>query len=194
MKQLFAAYNWRHQASDDPFRYCPQCAEVLELKPVAGRERPVCPQCGFVRYRNPFPTVSLLIADGDRVVLGRRAADPGRGLWALPSGYVEFDDDFLTAAIAEARQETGLEVQIDAILNVQSGFLPGNCHFLTVYLLATVRDGELAAGDDLEEVAWFSAYEPLPELAFAPDGELIQLYAGGRLSGLPVDGAAASPD
>jgi ADP-ribose pyrophosphatase YjhB (NUDIX family) len=194
VKQIFATYEWRRNDLEDKFNFCPQCATPLNQRFVAGRERRVCPECGFVHYRNPFPAVSLLIVVDERVALGRRANDPGRGLWALPSGYVEFDDDFLTAGITEAREETGLDVQIESILNVQSAFLPDNCHFLTVYLLATVSGGELAAGDDMEEVGWFSIHEPLPELAFATDGELIRQHARGRFSGLPVRGEDNAED
>jgi ADP-ribose pyrophosphatase YjhB (NUDIX family) len=60
-------------------------------------------------------------------------------------------------------------------------------HFLAVYLLARVVGGELAAGDDLEEVAWFPLSGPFPELAFAEDADILAAYARMNFEGLAVD-------
>jgi hypothetical protein len=57
--------------------------------------RPACSNCGFVQHRNPAPTVSVLVVDEDRVLLGKRGGHPGKGTWSLPSGYVEYEEDFL---------------------------------------------------------------------------------------------------
>jgi ADP-ribose pyrophosphatase YjhB (NUDIX family) len=121
------------------------------------------------------------------VLLGKRGSEPGKGKWALPSGYIEFEDDFLSAGIREVREETGLHVEIEAIVNVDSAFLSPQYHFLTVYLLAHVVGGELYPGDDLEKVGWYSKKSPLPELVFRQDLELIQCYTAGRLKGLTVE-------
>ena len=83
--------------------------------------------------------------------------------------------------------ETGLEVEIESIVNVDSAFLSPEYHFLTVYLLARVVGGELRPGDDLEDVGWYSMKGALPELVFRQDYELIQCYAAGELGGLIVE-------
>jgi ADP-ribose pyrophosphatase YjhB (NUDIX family) len=191
--QIYATYDWKAAPRLEAYKYCPRCRSGLDMKMIGQKLRPVCPACGFIRFQNPAPTVSVLIVDGDRVLLGKRLEEPGAGLWALPSGYIEFDDDFLTAAIREAREETGLEVEISAILDVESAFLPPDRHYLTVFLLAYVTGGVLAASDDLEQVAWFPLTGPLPAMAFPPDTDLIQRYAATPLAGLPVDLDFARP-
>ena len=187
MKQVYIAYNGEKSPAEDRFQYCPWCKTALIIKDVDHRLRPVCPSCGFIRFRNPAPAISLLIVTDDQVLLGKRSGEPGQGKWATPSGYIEYEDDFLTAAIREAKEETGLDVELRSIVNVTSSFLAPGYHFLALYLLACVVGGELAAGDDLEEVAWFPLSGPWPQLAFQEDIDLLTAYSRTRFEGLPID-------
>lgn len=187
MKQVYVAYDGKDRPAADPFKYCPCCKTALMVKDIDHRPRSACPSCGFIRFRNPSPAVSLLIVKDDQVLLGKRSGDPGRGKWAAPSGYIEYEDDFLTTAIREAKEETGLDVELKAILNVLSSFLSPRYHFLAVYLLAGVVGGELAAGDDLEAVDWFPLSGPWPELAFQEDADVLEAYSKTKSEGLPVD-------
>jgi len=187
MKQVFVAYDRRSPAPDGEFKYCPRCKAALMVKEIDHKPRSACPSCGFIRFRNPSPAVSILIVKDDQVLLGRRGGEPGRGKWATPSGYIEYEDDFLTTAVREAKEETGLEVELKSILNVSSSFLSPGYHFLAIYLLAEVTAGEPTAGDDLEAVGWFPISGPLPELAFEEDALALAAYAKGKFDGLPVD-------
>jgi ADP-ribose pyrophosphatase YjhB (NUDIX family) len=128
-----------------------------------------------------------MIVEGERVLLGQRRAAPGVGQWAIPSGYVEYEDDFLTTALHEAKEETGLDVALEAVVNVVSSFLSPRFHFLAVYVVARPVGGTLAAGDDLADVAWFPLAGPLPEMAFQEDVDALQWFAGHRSEGLPVE-------
>ena len=188
-KQLFATYDWMENSGIERFKYCPLCSGPFVLREMSQKLRPTCPDCGFVYYRNPLPTVSILVLKDNQVLLGKRLAEPGSGKWGLPSGYIEFEDDFLTAAVREVKEETGLDVQIRSILNVQSAFLPPEFHFLGVFVLAAVVGGDLEAGDDLEAVDWFPTSGPLPEMAFQPDVDIIEAYAQAEIEGLPVEGS-----
>lgn len=192
LHHVYRSYDPQPHPPDQSFRYCPRCRSELSLQQVETYPRLACPQCGFVHYQNPAPAVSVLIVKGDRVLLGRRAGEPGKGKWATPSGYIEFEDDYLATAGREAKEETGLEVKITAILNVASSFLSPRYHFFGVYLLAEAVGGELAAGDDMLEVAWFSPAGPLPELAFEEDAEILQRYAQGSLARLDVNSREGS--
>lgn len=185
VKQVFAHYQ-REEQSPGGFKYCPFCGTGLTLAESGHRLRPTCPGCGFVQYRNPAPTVSILIVDNDRVLLGKRGGDPGEGTWSLPSGYIEYEDDFLTTAIREAKEETGLDIEVRSVINVVSSFVSPKFHFLGVYVTAHVVGGELVAGDDLKAVAWFPVVGPLPEMGFEEDVGIIEMYAQG-FRGLPID-------
>jgi 8-oxo-dGTP diphosphatase len=135
--------------------------------------------------------------NGDRVLLGKRGRHPRQGTWSLPSGYVDYEEDFLTAALRETKEETGLDVEIRSILNLVSSFVSPRFHFLGIYVLARVLGGEPVAGDDLEAVAWFPLADPLagslPEMGFQEDVAIIEMVAGG-FAGLPVDPDYATPD
>ena len=111
----------------------------------------------------------------------------GAGEWGLPMGFIEADEDFLTAAIREVKEETGLDVEIRSILSVVSNFLSPRLHTLAIVLLARVGGGELCAADDLEDVAWFPLAGPLPEMAFEADAHICERYYQTRLEGAPVD-------
>lgn len=186
LDQIFSTYDWRENRGVGKFKYCPLCGAQLKQEQIAQKTRPVCPKCGFIFYRNPFPTVSVLVIHDNKVLLGKRLAEPGKGKWALPSGYIEFEDDFLTTAIREVKEETGLIIEILSILNVQSAFLPTEYHFLGIYLLGRVAGGKLNPQDDLEDVNWFALSKPLPEMAFSPDLDLIRTYSSGKVKGITV--------
>ncbi len=70
-----------------------------------------CPHCGrqVTRYRNPFPTVDIIIRIDDAIVLIERRNPPAG--WALPGGFVDYGESLEAAAIREAREETGLSLQ-----------------------------------------------------------------------------------
>ncbi len=92
-----------------------------------GRQGLTCPACGgLVRaWRNPFPTVDIVIelgqgqgrAPGPIVLIER--ANPPLG-WALPGGFVEYGESMERAARREAAEETGLAVELLALLGVYS--------------------------------------------------------------------------
>jgi len=191
-KQVFIGYEMGDSRIAG-YKFCPSCRTELVLRENGGRLRPTCPACGFMQFINPAPAVSVMVIDRDQVLLGKRTGSLGRAKWALPSGYIEFEDEFLTTAIREVKEETGFEVEITSILNIASSLHSPGFHFLAVYLLARVLGGEIRAGDDLEEVAWFPLSGPLPEMAFEEDLHTIEMVLSGDGEGLPVDPNYATP-
>jgi ADP-ribose pyrophosphatase YjhB (NUDIX family)/ribosomal protein S18 acetylase RimI-like enzyme len=134
--------------------YCPRCGTRLERRFAEGRDRDVCPACGFVFYRNPVPAVGVVVALEQGVVLVRRRYEPRAGYWALPAGYMELGESAEEAAIRECHEETGLLIQIDYLLGVYSfGF--GDQSGLVIIYAATAVGGAAEAGDDATEVGVF---------------------------------------
>jgi 8-oxo-dGTP diphosphatase len=191
VKQVFAHYEPGDQLAGG-YKYCPFCSKPLAVVESEPRARPACSTCGYVQHRNPAPTVSVLVVEGDRVLLGQRGGSPGKGTWSFPSGYVDYEEDFLTTAIRETKEETGLDVEVCSILNVVSSFVSPRFHFLGIYVLARVMGGELVAGDDLEAVAWFPFAGPLPGMGFQEDVTILEMVKEG-FAGLPVDPEYATP-
>jgi 8-oxo-dGTP diphosphatase len=134
--------------------YCPRCGARLERRFTEGRDREVCPACGFVFYRNPVPAVGVVVAQDDHVVMIRRKYPPRAGYWALPAGYMELGESAEEAAIRECHEETGLLVQIDHLLGVYS-FGKGEASGLVIIYAATALGGQMRAEDDATEVGVF---------------------------------------
>lgn len=191
-RQVFHAYTG---AEDEAANYCLVCAAELIDFEHGGRTRRRCAACGFVRYRTPAPGVAVLVVDGTRFLLCRRRSDAFEGgKWCLPCGYVEYDEDFLTAALREVQEETGLLVEIAGILSVASNFLRPAIHTVVTVLLARPIGGEAQGGDDIDLVRWFSNEEELPPMAFESDRHIIQRYFTTGLAGAPVDPSFARLD
>src|SRR5580704_7203515 len=159
-----------HLASHDEthaYRFCPRCGGELERRLLKATEpaRLVCLRCSFVFYLDPKIAVGTIIrASEGRLVLVRRAIDPGYGKWVFPGGYVDRGEPLTTAAIREASEECGLEVRLDGLVNIYS--YPGRAPVIVVYAATAI--GGVLAGDDevLETVAFKSAAIPWAELAF----------------------------
>lgn len=166
------------------YRFCPACGGGLEprLMKASDPARLVCTACGFVFYMDPKVAVGTIIrTKDDRLVLVRRAIEPGYGLWVFPGGYVDRGEEVLSAAIREAREESGLVVEIDRLVNIYS--YPGGSPIIIVYS-ATIVGGELCGDDECLEARLFTPDEiPWDALAFRSTGEALRDYLGSlRLS------------
>lgn len=190
VKQVFAHYEGADQVKPS-FKYCPFCGTPLTLVESNHQLRPTCSNCGYIQFKNPAPAVSILIVHGDHVLIGKRGHHPGKGTWSLPSGYIDYGEDFLSTAVRESKEETGLDVEVCAIINVISSFISPQFHFIGIYLLAKVIGGQLVAGDDLEAIEWFPINGPLPEMGFEEDIAIVEMFRKG-ITRLPVDPAYAS--
>jgi len=147
------------------FTYCPLCGAPLTRAHEGDRVRMKCGTCSFIDYRNPAPAVGVIIVEDGRVLLVKRRLDPYRGLWAIPSGYIEYDEDAQSTGVREAHEETGLAVEIDALHAVESCFDDPRGNTLLVLYRGHAVGGELRAGDDAEEVRFFPLSD-LPPIAF----------------------------
>lgn len=166
--------------------FCPECGARLERPADGGRER--C-SCGFVKYRNPIVGVAVVVRDGSgRVLMGRRAKGDYAGLWCIPCGYVEWDEDVREAARREFAEETGLEVTIGPVVAVHSNFHNPRQHTVGIWFEGRVIGGELAPLDaELSELAYFEPGAP-PPLAFPTDGLVLAELAAGAVHGVAASG------
>ena len=159
-------------------KYCPSCATELVTQFVHGRSRPTCPECGLVQYLGPKVAVGCIIALDGKLIFTRRTIEPGRGRWTFPSGYVDLGEDVAMAAVREAKEETGMDVQLDRLVGVYGN--PEQSVVFVVYAGSVLR-GELSAGDEADAIGLFSENE-LPELAFEHDYEILAEWAKGQPS------------
>jgi ADP-ribose pyrophosphatase YjhB (NUDIX family) len=161
----------------EDFVFCPQCGRRLERRHLFGRERGYCPACGFIHFREPKLAVGALILQEGRILLIRRGVPPRSGFWAVPSGFVEYDEQPRAALAREITEETGLEVEVGRIIDVYPLADPTK---QGVFLLFEAHPigGTLQPGDDVLEVRWFLPDEaPWDAMAFAGLDELLKQEA-----------------
>ncbi len=164
------------------FRFCPRCGGSLERKLIKATEpeRLVCGACSFVFYLDPKIAVGTIIRSANSgIVLVRRAIEPGYGKWVFPGGYVDRGEPLTIAAIREAREECGLDIRLDGLVNIYS--YAGRAPVIVVYA-ATATGGTLAVDDESLEIAEFTADTiPWSELAFRSTQEGLRDYLAGLL-------------
>jgi 8-oxo-dGTP diphosphatase len=150
-----------------PFVFCPRCGARLIQQFLFGRERPVCPACGYIVFYDPKVAVGALVEHEGKVLLVRRRYDPGRGGWALPAGFVEIDEGPVAAAIRECREETGVIIRVCGVLDVFA--VPTDPRGPAVFIVyrGVPVGGDLRPGDDALEAGFFPPNRLPSPLVFA---------------------------
>lgn len=146
--------------------FCPKCGTALQDRIAFSRTRRYCPNCDEIIFREHKVAAGLLVVDdGGRVLLVRRAWGPMQGYWSLPAGFVDFDEAPAEAAVRECHEETGRETEVIALLDLISGREHTRGADLVVIYRGRIIGGALAANDDAGDVGFF-ALDGLPPLAF----------------------------
>ena len=148
-------------------RFCQECGTRMELRQVEGRDVPHCPACGYVAWRNPLVATMVVVETTEGIVLGRRGIEPGFGLWCLPGGFVNEEEDPKEAAARECEEEIRARVEIDSLLDVYHITRGDGRGMVGIAYTGRLPDGATpSAGSETTEVGFFKV-DALPELAFA---------------------------
>lgn len=136
----------------------------------------LCPRCGHKtrRYRNPTPTVDIIIEYEDRGLVLIERGKPPWG-WALPGGFVDYGESLEAAARREAKEETGLEVELLGQFHTYSDPRrdPRQHNITTVYVAR--GSGRPRAGDDAGNLAVFQP-ENLPQVLAFDHAQILADY------------------
>jgi 8-oxo-dGTP diphosphatase len=141
-----------------------------------------CPSCGaqVTRYRNPFPTVDIIIELMGGIVLIERK-NPPYG-WALPGGFVDYGESLEAAAVREAREETSLDVVNLRLLGCYSD--PGRDERMHTISTVYTADGcgQPLAADDAANAGVFQL-DSLPGPLCFDHARILADYAASKRSG-----------
>jgi len=162
------------------FAFCPYDGTRLAARPDAdGVARPACPACGFIDYGNPKPCVAVLVEEGGRLLLGRRAVEPAKGLWDILGGFIDAGESAEEAAHREILEESGLRVTITRYLGTfPDTYGPRGLPVLNLGFVAVPVGGSLRSASDVAELRWFAAGELPQTWAFPHQPKLIEAWRG----------------
>jgi 8-oxo-dGTP diphosphatase len=138
-----------------------------------------------VSYQNPVPTVDLiieLICRPNRPILLIERLNPPHG-WALPGGFVDYGETVEAAAQREAKEETGLDIQLIEQFQVYSDpARDSRLHTISIVFIATAT-GEPQAGDDAQSLGIFEYWQMPANLCF-DHNRILQNYWNYRHHGI----------
>lgn len=156
------------------FFYCPKCGFKLVYSNHGERERATCMQCGYILYENPVVGVAaIIINEKNQILLGRRKKGQFQGMWCIPCGYLEYDEDVWDGVKREFKEETNLDIKPTKVFTVQSNFHDPELHSVGIWFTADIIGGEIKAGDDLDQVDYFYL-NAAPLMAFPTDRNVLQ--------------------
>ncbi|MFK4087472.1 NUDIX domain-containing protein [Kribbella sp. NPDC020789] len=112
---------------------------------------------------------ALVYDERRRLLVVRRANDPGRGLWSLPGGRVEPGEDDPAALVREVAEETGLTVEVGTLVGEVEREAPQGRFYVIRDYEATPTAGTLAPGDDATDARFVTR----PELLALPTTTLL---------------------
>jgi 8-oxo-dGTP diphosphatase len=158
--------------------YCVLCGTELVKRVIEGRELEACPKDDFVLWHDPKVSTAVVIEVDGGVVLGRRAIEPGRGMWCLPGGFVNDDEDPWDAAARECREEICAEVELVRLIGVYHLAKRGAPSMIGIAYAARLSGGlPPSPGEEMLEVAVFTL-DSLPPLAFPSHYKVLAEYQG----------------
>ena len=176
--------------------FCVICGAPLEPRIIEGREVEACPNDTFILWHDPKVSTAVVVEFERGIVLGRRAIEPGYGLWCLPGGFVNDDEDPAAAAARECLEEINARVEPTSLIGVYHIAKSAAPSMVVIAYRGRLVDGDRpSAGAEMLEVGVFEL-DSLPEFAFPSHrtvvAEYIKFPARAGAAALPT-GAAGAP-
>jgi mutator protein MutT len=108
---------------------------------------------------HPRVAVGVVIVRNSSVLLIRRGNEPSKGLWSVPGGLIELGETAEEAAHREVKEETGIDIRIERLLEVASNIVRDDrgkirFHYVLIDFLAHPLTTTLKSQSDAAETKW----------------------------------------
>ena len=157
--------------------FCPHCGAAAlkwQTPPGDDHKREVCQSCRTVHYSNPKIVTGCLPVWEDKVLLCRRAIEPGYGLWNIPSGYLENGESVEAGAIREVREEAAARVELTYLISLYN---LERINQVYLQFVGQLIGGDYGVGEESLDTQLFTESEiPWPELAFTSSTFTLHRY------------------
>lgn len=128
-----------------------------------------------MEYKNPVPTVDIIIEYKDRGIILIERSHPPYG-WAIPGGFVDYGESLESAAIREAREETSLEITLIGQFHTYSApERDARHHTISTVFVARAREGIPKADSDARDIGIFKQ-DSLPAVLAFDHVEILHDY------------------
>jgi 8-oxo-dGTP diphosphatase len=153
------------------------CGTELVGEYIARTSYPKCPTGHYTYYPSQSVGAAGIIFDQGKILLERRAINPGYGLWALPGGMAEQNEEIEDCLVREIHEETGLKVKINRLLDVKGGK-----KVCIVFYEVSLVGGTLNISEESLELNWFKAEDiPFDLFAFPRQKEILKKWLSNEL-------------
>jgi 8-oxo-dGTP diphosphatase len=131
-----------------------------------------------MNYKNPKITVDGIIKNNNEILLIKRKNNPYKNSWALPGGFVEYNEKTEDAIIREVFEETGLKTEIINLIDVYSDpTRDPRGHTISIVYELKIINGKLESGYDASEVKFYK-FNKLPDNLSFDHKKIISDYLG----------------
>lgn len=166
--------------------FCSSCGHEMENRDVDGTIRKACTKCSFVHWGSYSIGVGALVVKEDKVLLVRRAQEPGKGYWTNPGGYIEQLEPIEETIVREVMEESGVEATVRGIVALRDQ--PRSIHNLYVaFEMDYVKGEPIPDGVEVDAAGFYSLAE-METMNVAPFTQwLVDVALRGKSDGLVVD-------
>lgn len=167
-------------------KFCASCGSNLEVRAIDGEDRLACPECSFVHWGSYSVGVGALVVRDGKMLLVRRAQEPGKGYWTNPGGYIEQHEPIHSTIEREVKEEAGIEARTVGIVAVRDQ--PRDIHNVYIAFEMEYVGGEPVPDQYEVDGAGFFSPEEIAELNVAPFTKwLADIAFNGQTGGLEKD-------
>lgn len=166
--------------------YCIKCGSPMEKREIDGVTRKACQSCDFVFWGDYSIGVGGLVIKDQKILLVKRAHDPGKGYWTNPGGYIEQFENIEETIVREVKEEAGINAKVNRIVAIRD--LPRQVHNLYIAFAMEYLDGEPNPDGIESDEAGFYSHEEIEIMNVAPFTRwLVKVAFEGKERGLNKD-------